>query len=237
MNLKINNIDHEVPSDLSQIKLGRFVEWYAQYGKALDEELTAIFEKEHDDAMELEIDLQLHVDKEALSWYSFFTGFDFFKCDNIELTDMLLQYRILRSLLKESEQEAREFPIEIDWNEEKWAIQDFRIQPGSTMSFGEIITSKEVVRQINKIGQGKWDALVYLCCIYLRKIGEPFTDDLTSGDRFALMQNLPLNHAMAVAFFLSNSISIFKKHLLSFEKETLMKQPQSSTTIMNNGDG
>jgi hypothetical protein len=237
MIVTINNIQHNVPSDLSQITLGRFVDWYTQYGKALDAELIAVFEKEHTDAMEIEIDLQLHVDKEALSWYSFFTGFDFFKCDTIELTDILMQYRILRSLLKDSETEAREFPIEIDWNEEKWAIQDFKIQTGSTMSFGEIITSKEVVRQINKIGQGKWEALVYLCCIYFRKIGEPFTDGLTSGDRFALMQSLPLNHAMAVAFFLSNSINIFKKHLLSFEKEEMTTQLPNSMHTMKNGDG
>lgn len=209
MLININGTEHNVPSDVSQISLGKFVEWYDTHGRTLDEELTAIIETSD----EPDIDLSLHIDKEALSWYSFFTGFDFFKCEDIELTDILLQYRILRDLIKESENESREFPASIDWNEEKWAIQDYRVVPGSLMSFNEVITGKEVIRQISKIGKGKWEALAYLCCIYLRKENELYSDDLL--ERVELMNTLPLNHALSVAFFLSSSISIFKQHLLS----------------------
>jgi hypothetical protein len=213
LNIKINDVSHDVPSDVSQITLGKFVQWYEQYGRDLDEQLSAIFENSPKD--ELELDLQFHMDKEALSWYSFFTGFDFFSCTDIDLTDMLLQYRVLRSLLKDSENECREFPLEIDWLEEKWLIQDFRVNPGSTMSFNEIITSKEVVRQINQMGQGKWHSLIYLCCIYLRKENEAYSKELTSGERLTLMETVPLNHALSVAFFLSSSISIYRNHLQS----------------------
>lgn len=226
MVIKINEVEHNVPSDLSQIPLGKFIEWYNVYGRNLDEELNAIFQKEQD-VFETEIDLQLHVDKEALSWYTFFTGFDFFKCSNIELTDLFLQYRILRDLLKESENEAKEFPAQIEWNGEIWAIQDFRINPGSTMSFNEVVTSKEIVRQINKIGQGKWDALLYLCCIWFRKKDEPFVDELTRDERLKLMETLPLNYALMVAFFLSSSISIFRHHLLYLQKEAVEKRQQN----------
>jgi hypothetical protein len=201
----INNTEHNVPSDLSQVTLGRFIQYYQEYGKDLDEQLNEITE---------ELDYDLHIDKEALSWYSFFTGYNFFESKDIDLTDMLLQYRVLRSLLKESENACKEFPVQIEWNKEQWQIQDFKITPGSTMSFGEIITGKEVVRQINKMGQGKWDALPYLCAVYLRKKGEKFTDELVE-QRVTLMNELPLNYALMVAFFLSSSISIFRNTLLS----------------------
>lgn len=213
MMLNINGIPHNVPSDLSQVSLGRFVEYYQTYGRGLDEELRNIFESDKDD-FEKDLDLDLHVDKEALSWYSFWTGFDFFQSKDIPLTDLLMQYRILRGLLKDSENEARDFPMVIDWKETEWQIQDFRVNPGSTMTFNEIITGKEVVRQITKLGQGKWDALAYLCCIYLRKKDEPFNEDFLES-RLELMNELPLNYAMAVAFFLNNSINIFRKHLVS----------------------
>jgi len=213
MMLNINGIPHNVPSDLSQVPLGRFVEYYDKYGRSLDEELKNIFESDKED-FEKEIDFDLHIDKEALSWHSFWTGFDFFQSKDIELTDILLQYRILRGLLKDSENESRDFPMIVDWNEEQWQIQDFRVTPGSTMTFNEIITGKEVVRQITKLGQGKWEALAYLCCIYLRKKDEPFNDDFMES-RMELMNSLPLSIAMAVAFFLNSSISIFRRHLVS----------------------
>jgi len=221
MIVAINGVQHNVPSDISQVSLGRFVEYYEKYGRQLDEELMAIFESDKDD-FEKEIDFELHIDKEALSWYSFFTGFNFFESNEIDLTDILLQYRITRSLLKESENAARDFPMEIELEGEKWCIQDFRVTPGSTMNFNEIVTGKEVVRQITKLGQGKWEALAYLCCIYLRKKDEIFTDKLLE-DRMEFMNNIPLNHALSVAFFLNSSISIFRKHLVSSAKVAVTK--------------
>lgn len=205
MIISINNTEHNVPSDLSQVTLGMFIQYYEKYGKALDEQLAEI---------DNEIDFDLHIDKEALSWYSFFTGYNFFETTDVDLTDMLLQYRILRALLKESESNCKRFPIEVDWKEEKWVIQDYKVTPGSTMSFGEVITGKEVVRQITKIGQGKWDALPYLCAVYLRKKDESFNEAVIE-QRVIEMQELPLDIALMVAFFLSSSISIFRKHLLS----------------------
>lgn len=226
MDIIINDIKHVIPSDLSQIPLGKFVQWYQQYGKALDLELMAIFDKGLD-SFEQSLDIDTHVDKEALAWYSFFTGFDFFNSTDIDLTDMLIQYRVLRSLLKDSESEARQFPMVFDWNNEQWVIQDFKVVPGSNMSFNEVITAKEVVRQIDKIGQGKWEALVYLCCIYLRKPNEPYKDEFLTS-RFSLMETLPMSIAMSVAFFLSSSISIFKKHLLSSMVQALETKQQLS---------
>lgn len=221
MMIDINGTIHNVPSDLSQITLKQFSEYYEKFGRALDEELSAIFEDGADEML-----LQLHIDKEALSWYSFWTGWDFFSSTDVELTDLLIQYRAVRELLKDSETESREYPMDVEWDGGMWRIQDFRVVPGSIMSFNEIITGKEVVRQIESIGQGRWDALVYLCCIYFRKVSEPYKDDLLT-ERMDLMGTLPLNHAMAVAFFLSSSISIFKSHLLSLDTEAQEKHQQS----------
>jgi hypothetical protein len=216
MTITINGADHNVPSDVSAIPLGKFVEWYSVYGKELDEQLDAILNEEKEE-FEKAIDLQLHLDKEAISWYSFFTGFNFFESYDYDLTDILIQYRIIRELIKESEQACRTYPITHEWNGTEWAIQDFAITPGSRMTFDEIITSKEVMRQINKLGQGRWEALAYLCCIFLRLKDESYKAELIDPDkeRFALMQTVPLDIALSVAFFLNSSINTFRKVLLS----------------------
>lgn len=220
MTITINGAEHNVPSDVSQIPLGRFAGWYSSYGKQLDDELDAILASEQEQ-FEKEIGLQLHLDKEAISWYSFFTGFNFFESYDYDLTDILIQYRILRDLIKDSEQACRQYPRTVDWNGEPWVIQDYHITPGSKMSFDEIISSKEVTRQIQKLGMGRWDALVYLCCMFLRKEGEPYKAELIDpeSERYKLMEQLPLDYALAVAFFLSSSINTFRTLLVSSENQ------------------
>lgn len=216
MTITINGADHNVPSDVSAIPLGKFVEWYSIYGKELDEQLEAILNSEAEQ-FEKQIDLDLHLDKEAVSWYSFFTGFNFFESFDYDLTDICIQYRILRDLIKDSEQLCRTYPLVHEWEGEQWVVQDYHVTPGSAMTFDEIISSKEVTRQITKLGQGRWDALVYLCCMFLRKVDEPYRAELIDPDseRFKLMEQLPLDIALSVAFFLSSSINTFMNLLLS----------------------
>ena len=127
----------------------------------------------------------------------------------------------MRYILKESVEQVLELPLEIEWQGEIWSIQDFNVNPASEMSFNEIITSKEVMRQIMAVGKGRWDALPYLCAIFFRKKGEAFSDDLIyeGSDRMELMKQLPMEYALQVAFFLTNCVSFWSSTLVSSEEK------------------
>lgn len=234
MKVTINDKLHEVPFDLSDITLGNYLQYYEQYGRDLDKQLSELsstdyakllqekgFAEVTTEDVELHqfIDIDNHIDHEALSWFSFWTKHDFFEVKNEPaVTDLLAQYRLFRHLSSGITSQGNEdFPQVILWREEQWMIQDFKVTPGGEMCFNEIITSKEVMRQVHAIGKGKWDALPYLCAVFFRKKGEAFNDTLIKeeGERMKLMQELPLLHALQVAFFLSICVNIWSNTLVS----------------------
>ena len=77
MQVTVNGNVVNIPSDLSQITLKQFIEWYDEYGRSLDEKLSAILASEYKDEILREFDLEEHIINEALAWFSFFSGFDF----------------------------------------------------------------------------------------------------------------------------------------------------------------
>lgn len=220
MQVSINNQSCEVPFDLAAITLGDFIAYQDEYGADLDKLLIEITQKEHEgdeEDIELQklVDFDSHLDMEALAWFSFWTKSDLFEVkDQPFITPVLEQYRLLRNIIKEQMQDAEIlFPLEISWNNELWSIQDFKVNPASEMSFNEIITSKETMRQLDSLGKGQWQALIYLCAIYFRKKDEAFEDEMVfeEGERMTLLKTLPLNIAIKVSFFLNSCVSIWKK--------------------------
>jgi hypothetical protein len=227
MQVTVNDMIHEVPFSWEKVTLGKFVEYYEKYGRDLDKQLTDLLDKKYEgDEQEIELfkamDIENHLDNEALAWYSFWTDADLFEArSQPAITPLLQQYRILRFLLKETQEKVYELPTVIEFANDKWAIMDFKINPASDMSFNEIITSKEAMRQIYKVGQGKWEALPYLCAVFFRIVDEPFEDEFVQegSDRMELLKSLPLIHAMQVAFFLSICVSTWSKTLAYSKKE------------------
>ncbi|MBL0235029.1 MAG: hypothetical protein IPQ08_15450 [Chitinophagaceae bacterium] len=214
MQVTVNGNVVNIPSDLSQITLKQFIEWYDEYGRSLDEKLSAILASEYKDEILREFDLEEHIINEALAWFSFFSGFDFADIKGTENAELIIdRYKIIRYLLKENENDFEEFPREIEWNNEVWAIQDFKVDPKSKMDFNEIITSKEAMRQLYKLGKSRWESLLYLSIIFFRKKGEAYTDELMHEDseRMKLMENLPMSIAMQVGFFLKNCVDTWQK--------------------------
>lgn len=223
MDLTVNDINYQVPFDLADIKLGDFIAYQEEYGSEIDQQLISLQNKKYDgdkDEIELQktLDFENHLDIEALAWFSFWTKHDLFEVkDQPFIAPVLEKYRLLRFLIKDQlEDDQIEFPVEIEWNNETWMIDDFKVNPASEMSFNEIVTSKETMRQLHAIGKGRWQALIYLCAIYFRKKDEPFIDQFTheGGERMELLKSLPLMHAIKVAFFLTGCLSIWKKIFL-----------------------
>lgn len=238
MQIKINETLCNIPSDLSEITLSQFVSYYDKYGRNLDARLKEIIEHEYADDFDREFDLSRHEDQEAIAWISFFSGFTLDQLSSEEAVPLVTLYRKIRFLLMESEQESYVLPHTFEWQEQNWEIKDYKVTPTSNFEFNELITPKEVMRQVYSIGKGKWDGLPYLCCVFLRKIGESYTEQLiiSTGERMKLFQELPMNHAMKVAFFLTVSVSIWSRALVYSRDQAATQSPHLSD-IMNDGDG
>jgi hypothetical protein len=208
----------DVPFDLTQITLGQFISYQSEYGKELDKKLKEILEKKYevDADYQRELELEDHLDLEALCWYSYWTKHDLHEVKNQPfITPLLEQYRVLRYLLKDDDAIIKEFPASFDWKGEEWIISDFKVNPANEMSFNEIITSKEVMRQVHAIGGGRWDAAIYLCAVYCRKKGETFSDKFIQegSERMELLKELPLKYALSITFFLSVCVNIWLRTL------------------------
>lgn len=240
MTVTINETSHDVPFDFSTITLGKFLAYYEQYGRDLDKRLIELQKtdykklleakgfydvQEEDIELHKSMDIDTHIDEEALAWFSFWTGEALYQLKGDALVAPLLtHYRLFRHLTNVSVREpADDFPKIILWNEDQWAIQDFRIGPQSAMVFNEVITAKEIMRQVHAIGKGKWDALPYLCAVFFRKDGEVFSDALIEegGERMELMQQLPMIYALQVAFFLSISVNIWSNTSVAFPEKVV----------------
>ena len=83
MQLKINDTVHDVPFDLAIITLEKFIEYYEKFGRELDKHLEQLVSKEYegddiDKELLRQIDIDSHLDNEAISWFSLWTGADLF---------------------------------------------------------------------------------------------------------------------------------------------------------------
>lgn len=235
MDVRINDITYDVPFDPAMITLEDFLSYKNEYGNDLDKRLRDIVETTYSDDVEQNnvekaYAIEAHLDLEALCWYSFWTKFDLVEAKGHPgITPLLEQYRVLKFLFNDDPEEQESFPQQVTWNDEEWVISDFKINPASDMSFNEIITSKEVVRQIHAIEKGKWDAMPYLCAIFFRKKNEIFSDELISeeGERMTLLKKLPMNYALSVAFFLNIYVSFWTNTSAFLAKRALETQSQN----------
>lgn len=235
MQVTVNDTLYEVPFDLRAISLGDFISYQNEYGKETDQLLIKLSEKKYEgDEQDIELqkafDFDSYLDTEALAWFSFWTKHDLFEVrDQPFIAPVLEKYRLFRFLLREQlEDDTLKFPIEVEWRDETWSVQDFKVNPASEMSFNEVVTAKETMRQLYSLGKGQWQALIYLCAIYFRKKGEAFEDVMIyeGGERMTLLKELPLDIAIKVAFFLSNCVNIWNK-TLPFLAEAEAKANQS----------
>lgn len=225
--IKINNKEHDIPFDPDIITLDDYISYYDMYGKQLDKELSEIVT---DDLEEEEkyIAYDNHLDKEAIAWFSFWSKVNLYDAENYAGFEPLLEsYRIMRTLFFDAEKQAKDNMMqEVNWKGDIWRIQDFKINPASIMSFNEVVTSKEIMRQVKKFETGKWVALKYLSVVFFRRLNEKFIDQMVWEDspRMKLMGELPVSHAMKVGFFLSSCVNSWSKTLAFFQETEILRK-------------
>lgn len=212
MKVKINDQEYNLPASLAAVTLSQRIEFDKQYGKGLREQLKKILEQKNELVKEMEF-TEYHC-KLACQSISFFAGIPLETVYNTAIDDVLAIYHAtMKGYAEDVDFANKEFELkhEFAWKDAIWTIAAPELKTDSKMTFGEFITSKQVVQNMMDLGDEKWGALLPLCCIFFRKKDEAFKEEFTNegSERYELMKSLPLEFAIHVAFFLNASQSFW----------------------------
>jgi hypothetical protein len=208
MKIKINGQTYDLPASLAAVTLNQRIEFDKVHGKTL-RELYKKMEEEKDALLKEMAETDYHLSLACRS-LSFFAGIPLESVNNTAIDDVLAIYHVtMKGYAEDSDFTNKEFVLkeEFGWKDALWTIAPPELKNDSKMTFGEFITSKQVVQNMMDLGDEKWGALLPLCCIFFRKKDEPFNEEfVTEGnERHELMKSLPLEFALHVAFFLNAS--------------------------------
>ena len=215
--------EYEVPTSLSQIKLRQKIEFDNLYGEKIEALKNEVFGDENKEVSDL--DSMLLTFSVAAMNFSFFSGIPLEEVEqNIAVDDVLNIYYSCFYQLFQQEEEL-ELQPEYLWNDEFWKLESPELTFESKITFNEFITSKQIVKQMSELASGHWESLPYLACVYLKREDESFEEKwLAPGsERMEMMLDLPMDIAVAVAFFLQSSMSMYLKTLASSQEEEAEK--------------
>lgn len=214
MKVKINGQVYELPASLAAVTLQQRIDFDKQYGKGLREQLKKIIEIKDERLKEMEFtDYHCQLACKSLS---FFAGIPLDIVYNTAIEDVLAIYHsTMNGYAEDYDFANKEFDLknEFAWKDEMWVVAPPELTHNSKMTFGEFINAKQTVQNMVELGDEKWGSLLPLCCIYFRKKDEAFSEEFLNetGDRYKLMQTLPLEYALHVAFFLKGSQDFWLK--------------------------
>ena len=215
--------EYDVPTSLSQIKLRQKIEFDNLYSEKIEALKNEVFGDENKEVSDL--DSMLLTFSVAAMNFSFFTGIPLDEVEqNIAVDDVLNIYYSCFYQLFQQEEEL-ELQPEYLWNDEFWKLESPELTFESKITFNEFITSKQIVKQMSELASGHWESLPYLACVYLKREDESFEEKwLAPGsERMEMMLDLPMDIAVAVAFFLQSSMSMYLKTLASSQEEEAEK--------------
>ena len=217
MRILLNNQTVNIPSDFSEITLQQQVDFQEQHGKELDAKAKLLLEMP--DSIERDLELTEFRFEQMFRTLSFYSGVSVESLKESEFVDRIasIYYSCLHQLhVQETDvQLEREFV----WNNEIWEIAEPELKNGDRMLFGEFIDSKQIIQDMVGLGANRWECLIPLCAIFLRKRNEKYIESFSyeQSERRILMKNLPLNIAMQVGFFLTGSLSMFSQTFRSLD--------------------
>jgi hypothetical protein len=218
---KINGETYAFPSTLREITLQRRVDFQKQHGDALKKELKRVAEIKNDTLRDLEFTVY-HSDFACRS-VAFYGGVPLDIIRNTSMDDVFAVYNAVTNIYSEETDFSKPEHViqhDIEWKGELWEIAPAELKQDSTMSFGEVIDSKQIVQNIYDLSEDRWESLLYLCCVFLRKKGEPYSKLLAAegSPRLQIMRELPLDLALNVGFFLTGLIGSYLSFSRSFSR-------------------
>jgi hypothetical protein len=230
MRLQINDTEVVFPSSLSEFTLGQRIDFYNQYGRQLDDMMLSTLSME--EGFEKEMELMHFQFEKMFRTFAFFAGTTPEALQESEfINDIANIYHANLAALLDDEQ-AIDLKTEYVWNGEIWELHIPELKNGSKMKFGEFIDSKQLIKDMADLGAGKWESMLHLCAIYLRRQGEEYQDSFLyeNSDRIELMRSLPMDIALSVGFFLSSSVNSYMNTLLF---STQAEQNQTESLVLN----
>lgn len=209
MRVLVNDKEVVFPSSLSEITLGQRIAFHEQYGKELGlmaESINAMPEGVDKDLEAMEFYFE-----KAIRTFAFFARATPQSIKDSKFIDdvMTIYHSCLAVLMEEEYTMAPKYSFV--WNNEEWVIDAPELKHGSKMKFGELIDAKQAIKDMADLGQGRWEQMLKMCAIYLRKKGEPYKEEFLyeGSDRIELMKSLPMDIAIHVGFFLTTIINFY----------------------------
>jgi hypothetical protein len=222
MNFSYKNTTYKFPTSLSEISLKERIQFDKLYGKLISDKQKELFLKDDsgNDLPADELELMLYNIEIANKNFSFFTNIPLSEVEtNIPIESVLTVYH---ACFKGLYEQMDKITLEDSylWNDEFWFIDKPALTYQSQITFNELIVSKQIVKQMHDLGAGHWEAMPYLAAIFLKRENEVFDESWLAPDseRVLMMQDLPMDIAMAIGFFLQISMSLFTK-TLAFSQE------------------
>lgn len=209
MQVKLNDKTVTFPSSLSEITLGQRIDLHETHGRLLDQMLESIMKMPDDTEREIEL-LGFHFER-MFRTFAFFAGTTVEAVKESEfINDVAQIYNMGLALIFQEETNMVQ-QHEFLFKDEVWTLAPPHLKHGDKMSFGEVIDSKQIVKDMLDLGRGRWEALQRLCVIYLRKGPEQYQEEFMydGSERMELMRELPLSIALQVGFFLKNLMNFY----------------------------
>lgn len=204
MHLSIEGVEYVFPATLKEVTLGDRIAYDQQYGQELAEKLHGIAEME--EGIEKDLCYAEYYADLACKTVSFFGKVPLDIIQNTRIDDVFFVYQQgLNELIKEIDfnDEAFQLQNEFEWNGSLWTIPGTTLDNTSNYSFGAFLDSKQSIKNAVDFGSGNWEALLLLACVNFRMKDEPYKESMSAegGERYQLLQTLPMDIALHVGFF------------------------------------
>lgn len=226
MKILLNDKEITLPSSLSEITLGQRIAFQKEHGDLLDKMLESILAMEDELLRELEL-VEFSFEK-MFRTFSFFASVPVSVVKESKFVDDIanIYYSCLAVLFED--EANQQLKSEFVFEGELWELAPPEVKHGDKRTFGEFIDAKQTVKDMSDLGNGKWESLLPLCAIHLRKKGEAYSKEFLYEDseRLALMKKVPMDIAMQVGFFLSSSLN-FSVNILTSSKSRGLKEAVS----------
>lgn len=228
MRVQINDKIILIPSALSEMTLGQRIAFQQQHGDLLNEMHKSILEM---DPQEQELELIEWQLEKMYRTVSFFSGFSVESLRQSEFINQIFAIHTasMEQIFQDEQRLINQPETEFSWNGELWEIPKPELKHGDKMTFGEVIDSKQMVQNMLGLSKNRWECLIPLCCIFLRRVGEKYQENwlVEGSERMRLMESLPLNIALQVNFFLSSSLCTFASTFQSLLPQELSQVADS----------
>lgn len=218
MKVQILDIVYDVPASRSELSLQKRYDYDIAYGDDLNQRIKETIENEditEDERNDLLADLYI---ERVRKTFSFFTGTDLHITEAMQIGPLIQFYELhLKELLNTDYDDEGTSTI-LSGDELYW-LPEPTLTPQSTITLNELVTAKEVSRNLSSTNSQKLHAMALIATIFLRKTGEQFSESLLSQDeRMQMMWGIPMDTALKVARFFEQWSEFVRTNFSCFEK-------------------